>query len=269
MLRSALSWLRSLPQNPVYLREKGRWGQTNAFYKKAMGLSPFFLLGALVLALCTSFSTPDLFANAEFLILMWCVLWFPNLMLSTMSLFASFIIPTLTAPTISLERASGTWDILRTTPQSTESILFAKLFASLNRMWIWQFLAIFTIPQIFISMLVILLDPANNIIMSIIDMVYSISRAPLEILFAALLGLFFSTTMRSATGAIISSYVCMVLFRLFNNTILWTAVFNMASSSINNLAAVTLSRFSTTAVYVAAVTSLLFGTIYQARKLTY
>lgn len=261
-------WFKQLPQNPIYLREKGEWGHTNLLYKKALGLSPFVLLAIMVVALCTSVSGLNLYSELGFYMIMWCILWLPNLIITTLSLFASFILPTLTAPSISAERVAGSWDILRTTPQSTESILMAKLFANLSKFWMWKTILLLSIPQVVASVIAIPLSPPNTLVAQFIYLLHNLLRAPLEILFAALLGLFFSTTIRSAVIALISSYIGIVLFRLLNNNILWSRLFNWLLSNAELSDIVPLSQISITAVYITAVIALFVGTIHQAKNLT-
>lgn len=57
-------WLRTLPENPIYLREKGTWGRPNPFYNKLSRYLPLVIIGAIVFAICagtgTGFSNPAL-----------------------------------------------------------------------------------------------------------------------------------------------------------------------------------------------------------------
>jgi hypothetical protein len=57
--------------------------------------------------------------------------------------------------------------------------------------------------------------------------VATIVRPWLEVGFAALAGLFISTWVRSATMALSGSYIAVVLMKLFNGSLLWSAVLRL------------------------------------------
>ncbi len=228
-------WLRTIKQNPVYMREKGTWGSPNPFYETLSRYSPFLVMGAIVLGLCAGGSSNTaLFAGNDELMIFWCLLCLPGMLLSMVTIFASVMAPALTAPAISMELDKGTWDILRMTPQSTGSILLAKLLGALARLRIWPVLFVLSLFQGLLITCVSALGGGEFGLWGMVLGITTIFRPWLEILFAAFMGMFVSTWMRSATLALVGSYVGIVIVKAFNSSVLWlaagSAVFGVESN---------------------------------------
>jgi ABC-type transport system involved in multi-copper enzyme maturation permease subunit len=264
-MRSWWHWYRNLPQNPVYLREKGHWGKPNPFYTNLMRFSPFVLLGVIALGFCGGFNNPAMFADNDDLFAIWCLVCIPGLLLSMLTIFGSLMAPALTAPAISLERAQGTWDVLRTTPQSTQSILLAKLFGGLARMRIWTLLLALSLFQGLIFFCTLTLTSTETAVWGWLVALVAVIRPWLEILFAAFTGMFFSTAVHSATIALASSYAIIVIFRLFNNSTVWYGL--MSISQPEDVVMIVVGTVGPTAVYALAVAALWAGILYQANRL--
>ncbi len=235
-------WLRALRQNPVYLREKGSWGNPNPFYTKLRRYSPFFVIGAILLGFCSASSNLGLYSGAsgnDELFIFYCLLCLPGMALSMLTIFGTFMAPALTAPSIGLEMDQGSWDLLRLTPQSTRSILLAKLFGGLARLKIWPVLFVLSLFQGLLITGISFLSGAFSesaigqwgILLGITTVV----RPWLEIFFAAVLGMFVSTWVRSSTMALVGSYSGIVFVKLFNNSVSWAAVGGVVGSSENGL----------------------------------
>jgi hypothetical protein len=267
-LKSAWRWWRNLAGNPVYLREKGQWGRPNPFYDKVNRFSPFFLLAALVLGSCTAYSNPSLFLGNSGLGAFYCLMCLPGLLVNTLTLFGSFLAPALTAPSISSELNQGTWDILRLTPQSTLSILLAKLFGGLSRLPIWTILFVLTLIQSAIfscSLLVASGSQADSWLPILLAGLSLLIRPWLEVLFAAFLGMYLSTWVRSAALALAWSYAGLVLFKLVNNSALWTA---LALAATGSEAVIAASLFAPAVIYLLATAALFYGLFHRAQKMS-
>ena len=64
-LRSGWRWFRSLNENPIYLREKGGWGNPNPFYEMLRRYSPFVVMAAIVLGLSGMAAAPQSIAARD------------------------------------------------------------------------------------------------------------------------------------------------------------------------------------------------------------
>lgn len=223
------------------------------------------LLGVIVLGFCGGFNNPAFFANNDELFLISCLVCLPGVLLSMLTIFGSLIAPALTAPTISLERTQGTWDVLRTTPQSMESILLAKLFGGLARMRIWTALLALSLFQGLIFFCSLTTLSSETAAWGWLVALMAVIRPWLEILFAAFTGMFFSTAVQSATVALTGSYAIIVIFRLFNNSTLWYAITNLAAP--DSVVLIVVGAVGPTAVYALAVAGLWLGILYQANRL--
>lgn len=257
-------WARALPQNPIYLREKGTWGKPNPFFDNLIRFSPFIIIGSISLGFCAGFGNPVIFANNEDLFTLWCLICLPGILLFMLTFFGVLMAPALTAPMISLERDRGTWEILRATPQPMASILMAKFFGALSRLRIWPLLFVLTLLQgmvIFCSTVIISEGSPWSWSMG----AATIFRPWLEILFAAFTGLLFSTAVRSATMALVSSYAVVVIFKLFNNSLVWVGL--MSNRLEGEIARLGMSTVGPTAVYALAIIAVWGGIFYQASKL--
>ncbi|MCP4362882.1 MAG: ABC transporter permease subunit [Chloroflexi bacterium] len=259
-------WYRALPQNPIYLREKGTWGNPNPFYDNLLRFSPFVLLGVIVLGFCTGFNNPAFFADNDALFAVYCLLCLPGILLSMLTIFGSLMAPALTAPTISMERDRGTWDILRVTPQPTASILLAKLFGALARLRIWPVLFLLSAFQGLIMFCSLTVMGGDTAVWGGIVGLMTLLRPWLEVLFAAFMGMFVSTAVRSATMALASTYALVVIVRLFNSSGVWLGVASIMSAKDTTM--LIASSVGPTAVYLTAVLGLWGGILYQARRIS-
>ncbi len=258
-------WYRDLSDNPVYLREKGQWGKPNPFYDNLLRFSPFVILGGISLGFCTGFSNPAFFGNNDDLFAVWCLLCLPGLLLSMVTIFGSLLAPALTAPMISLERDKGTWDILLVTPQPMMSILLAKLLGALSRLRIWPLLFVLSLFQGLIMFCSLsLMDGQMDGWDGLVSMATA-ARPWLEILFAAFMGLFLSTAVRSATMAVASAYALVIIFKLFNSSLVWMGL--LSSRLEQELVVLAMGAVGPTAVYALAIVGLWAGIFYQARKM--
>jgi hypothetical protein len=266
-LRGWWRWWRRLPQNPVYKREKGEWGTPNPYYATIQRYSPFVVMGAILLGLCAGTSNISLFSAAdEAMFIAWCLICVPGALLSMLTLFASFMAPALTAPTISLEKINGTWDILRMTPQSTHSILMAKLFGALARLRIWPLLFLLTIFQGLVVAFVTIILAQGGIITALGIGGALLTRPWLEIIFAAFTGMYLSTVINSATSALAGSYAIILAIKLFNSNAIWglLLLFNAESGTPGLLAA---ANIGPVLIYVLLIGALWYGIMNQAEKL--
>lgn len=258
-------WYQHLPQNPVYLREKGHWGKPNPFYDNLIRFSPFLLLGGISLGFCAGFGNPAFFNNNDDLFTIWCLLCLPGMLLSMVTLFGSLLAPALTAPMISLERDKGTWDILLTTPQPVFSLLLAKLLGALSRLRIWPVLFVLSLFQGLIIFCSMSLMGGKITVWDGLLGLTTVLRPWLEILFAAFTGLLFSTVVRSATMAVSSTYAIVVIFKIFNSGLVWMAL--MSNQMSDETAVLAIGSVGPTAVYALAIIGLWAGIFYQANRM--
>lgn len=260
-------WWRRLPQNPVFLREKGNWGTPNPYYATIRRYSPFVIMGAILFGLCAGTSNISLFsALDEELIVIWCLLCLPGALLSMFTIFGSFMAPALTAPAISLEKVRGTWDILRMTPQSTRSILMAKLFGALARLRIWPVMLLLTFFQGLIVSCIAIVVAESGFGSALSIGIALMSRPWLEIIFAAFMGMFLSTSVKSATVALASSYGAIILMKLINSSALWGIIVMSLMESEPSVPL--MIAFSGPAMtYILGIGLLWFGIQRQAQQL--
>lgn len=260
-----VAWWRDLTQNPVYLREKGRWGTPNPFYEKLRRFSPLVVIGVIVLGACSGWSNPSLFAGNGDLVLLWCLVCVPGMLLSTLTLFGAFMAPALTAPLISLEISQGTWDVLRTTPIPLNTILLAKLFGALSRLRLFWWL-LFTV-SLFYGLLTacsLSLTAEPYALWGWALGLATVIRPWVEVVCAALLGMYLSTWIRSATIALASSYGSLVALKLVNNMGVWilvTTQMNLAEQSVWS------GTLGPTAVYTLLLLFLFIALRRRARTL--
>lgn len=262
----ALPWLKTLRQNPIYQRERGGWGNPNRYYANLSRYSPFIVLAVIVLGVCAGFN-PGLIAgidNNDALTAVWVLLCLPGILLTMLTLYGSFMAPALTAPLISTERAHQTWDVLRTTPYSLNTILLAKLFGALSRLRIWPVLFALTLFQGFTLFCLLTFLGGESAVYGWLAGLMTLLRPWLEILFAAFAGMFFSIIVRSATTALVGAYTAVVLFKLFNSNTVWLVIANYAEA--DNFLFV-ISLVGPALVYGTAVCLLWLGIVWQARKL--
>ena len=266
-LRIGWRWVRSLNENPIYLREKGGWGNPNPFYETLRRYSPFVVMGAIVLGLCAG-ANPTLLGTAEEneLFIFMCVLCLPGAMLSMLTIYGSFMAPALTAPAISMEMDRGTWDILRLTPYSTASILLAKLFGGLSRLPIWKAMLILSGFQGLMLFCVLSFVAGGTAVSGFFIGLGALIRPWVEVLFAAFIGMYLSTWVRSARYALAGSYTIVVLMKAFSNNVIWLGIWSLLG--VNDGGMLTGSILSPALVYGTAVLLLWWGIVRQANKLS-
>lgn len=220
-----MAWWRTLSAHPVYLREKGNWGKANPYFENLRRLSPFVVLGALLLGACTAATNPTLLSGNDELLAVWCFLCLPGILLSALTLFGSLMLPALTAPSISHEMALGTWELLRVTPLQTRNIIMAKLFGSLARLRLfWWLLFIMSMFQGLMMACTTSLIAGDYAIWGWLIGLTTVVRPWLELMFVALVGMVFSTMTRSATLALTGSYTAVILVKLANSSALWLGI---------------------------------------------
>lgn len=265
--RRGWHWIRSLNENPIYLREKGGWGNPNPFYETVRRYSPFVVMGAIVLGLCAG-TNPALFGAAEgddlFIII--CVLCLPGALLSMLTIYGSFMAPALTAPTISMEVSRGTWDILRLTPHSTPAILLAKLFGGLARLPIWKVMVLLSGFQGLMLFCVMSFVAGGTAVSGLFIGLGALIRPWVEVLFAAFIGMYLSTWLRSSTYALAGSYTLVVLMKLFSNSAVWLGIWSLFDLEQGSTLAG--SVLSPAILYGTAVLLLWWGIVRQANKLS-
>lgn len=219
------SWWRTLRQHPVYLREKGQWGKPNPYYETLQRYSPLILIAVVLLGVCGASGNPALLAGDEDMFAVWCLMCLPGMALTALVLFGSLMIPALTAPSVSQEVVSGTWEILRVTPVSSRQIVLAKLFGALSRLQMfWILLFALSLFQGFLMACSISLTVPAYAVWSWLLGVSIMLRPWLEVLFAGVVGMLSSLVVRSAMVALVISYTAVLLFKLLNNPILWLLV---------------------------------------------
>ncbi|MEZ4645593.1 MAG: hypothetical protein R3E31_23145 [Chloroflexota bacterium] len=264
-MQNPIAWWRTLSQNPVYLREKGNWGKANPFYETIRRFLPFVISGVILLGLCTGSANPALFSGNDGLVAFWCFMCLPGILLSALTLFGSFMTPALTAPSISLELANGTWDILRATPLPTRTILLAKLFGSLARLRVfWWLLFIVSLFQGLLMACSITLAAGEYAIWGWLVGLSTVARPWLEVLFAAFTGMLFSTWTQSGTMALVGSYTAVVFFKLFNSAALWLGIATLLGANETILLTSTLGP---TFVYGVATIAVSIGLVIRANRL--
>ncbi len=266
-LRSGWRWFRSLDENPIYLREKGGWGNPNPFYETLRRYSPFVVMGAIVLGLCAG-ANPALLGTTENeeLFIFLCVICLPGALLSMLTIYGSFMAPALTAPTISMEVVRGTWDILRLTPHSTANILLAKLFGGLARLRIWKVMLLLSAFQALMLFCVLSFVSGGTAVSGFFIGLGALIRPWVEVLFAAFIGMYFSTWVKSAQLALAGSYVIVVLMKLFSNSAIWLGIWRLIG--IDDGGSLTGSILTPAIVYGTAVLFLWWGIVRQAKKLS-
>lgn len=219
------SWWRTLRQHPVYLREKGQWGKPNPYYETLQRYSPLVIIAVAFLGVCGASGNPALLAGEQDMFAVWCLMCLPGIALSAMVLFGSLMVPALTAPSISQEVATGTWEILQVAPVSGRQIVLAKLFGALARLrFFWLVLFALSMFQGLLMVCSVSLTVPAYAVWSWLLGVSIMLRPWLEVLFAGMVGMLSSLVVRSAAMALVISYTAVLLFKLLNNPILWLLI---------------------------------------------
>jgi hypothetical protein len=195
-----------------------------------------------------------------------CVVCLPGTLLSMLTIYGSFMAPSLTAPTISMEMDRGTWDILRLTPHSTASILLAKLFGGLARLPIWKVMLALSGFQALMLFCVLSLVSGVTAVSGLFIGLGALIRPWAEVMFAAFIGLYLSTWVRSSTYALAGSYTIVVLMKMFSNSAIWLGIWSLLG--VDDGGMLTGSILSPAIVYGTAVLLLWWGIVRQANKLS-
>ncbi len=256
---------QALKQNPVYLRETGAWGTPNPFYQQITRFSPFIIIGVISLGICGGSLNPALFAGNDEMIAAACFICLPGFLITAVTLYAQIMAPALTAPAISMERAAGTWDILRTTPMSMRSIFLAKLFGALSRLRIWLVLFALTLLQGGIMTCSLMLFDSDRIWSAGVMGLATTLRPWVEITFAAFVGMYASTLASTAMMALVAAYSIVILVKIFNSSGLWLAVALLAE--LGESASLLLSTLMPIVIYSLLITAVWLGLYRQARIL--
>lgn len=266
-LRAGWHWYRSLNENPIYLREKGEFGNPNPFYEKLSRYSPFVVMGAIFLGLCAG-ANPAIYGSAidDDLFIFIYLLCLPGALLSMLTIYGSFMVPALTAPAVSMEVDRGTWDILRLTPYSAAGILLAKLFGALSRLRIWKAMLILSAFQGFVMVCMVTAFVGQFGAAVLMMGLGTVLRPWLEILFAAFTGMFISTLVRSSTYALAGSYVSLVLMKIFNSSLIWLGIWG--AIGIDEILSVGGGMLSPALIYGTAVCLLWWGIMRRASKVS-
>lgn len=270
-MQTAWHWWRTLPTNPVYLRERGQWGDPNPVFSIARRYSPLIVSGALFMALCSGISSILLAGtDADELALLWCQVCLSGIAVQTLSLIGTMLAPALTAPTVSREISMGTWDTLNVIPQSSASILWAKFMGALARLrLVWVGLLAASILQTLLLACTAMvatatIDEATSMLLlsNLVGVVLGGLRPWLEVLFAACIGLYLSTRLATMTSALAASYGAIVIMRIVASSLLWGGAglaFNWSRSGV-----LLLSSILPTLVYMLAVIALIWATSRRA-----
>ena len=256
---------QALKQNPVYLRETGQWGTPNPFYQQISRFSPFIIIGVISLGICGGVTNPALFAGNDEMLAAACFICLPGFLITAVTLYAQLMTPALLAPTISMERAAGTWDILRATPLSMRSIFLAKLFGALSRLRIWLVLFALTLLQGGIMACSLTLLGGETAWWGGVMGVATTLRPWLEIIFAAFAGMYASTLASSAMMALVAAYGAVVLVKIFNSSGLWLAVGLLAE--LDDTATLLMPTLGPIVIYLLLITAVWLGLYQQAKKL--
>lgn len=234
-------YFRRLRQNPIYLRETGRWGEPNPFFATLNRYSPFIILGTIFLSVCSCGSNFSQFADSNSnLVILWGLVCIPNLVMQALTWAGIILVPSLTAPAVSQEIKRGTWEILRLTPQSTWSILLAKMFGSLARLKIWWPMFLFSILQAAGAILGLFAVVASGdiqveaVVSSIVLGIGYVVRPWAEIAYAAVVGMLLSTLTTSSRTALAGAYTAVVAMKVLNTSVLWGVIVTAVSQALSD-----------------------------------
>ena len=205
-LPALYQWIRRLPANPIYKRERGDWGNPNPIYSKFAQYSPFIIIASLLLGFCGGFQTPYWQVNED-LFAIYCLICLPSGLMNVLTWYGLVAAPALTAPSIGLEQASGSWEMLLTVLQSRQEIIFAKFFGAMARLKIWRPLLVLGLIQVCAGSILLMVrinQPAD--LLGLLVLPASILRPILSIFIAGLFGLYLSTWINSPTLTLTATY---------------------------------------------------------------
>ncbi len=251
---------RTLRHHPVYLREKGAWGRGNPYHTALTHYSPLLMTGAMLLGVCGAGTNLMVWSGGGELYLAWCLLCLPGIATSALALFGSFMAPALSATSISYERATGTWEILRVVPLSQRRLVLAKLLGGLARLrLLWVALLGLTLYQGLVMVCNVMITSPQVAGWGWLLGLSAAMRPWLEVLFAALAGMWNGIWIRSAVLALVASLTAVFLFRLLNSSLLWMFVVSQFTAGLPMVAySVALSAASYALAVLLAGALLLF-----------
>ena len=265
-------WTR-IKRNPVYQRERGRWGEPNPFFARLNRYSPFIIIGIFIFTVCCGWNSAFTGLDPSYAV-MWAVLCLPNLAMQGLSWAVVILVPALTAPSISEEMRRGTWDILRLTPQPLYDILLAKVFGSLGRLKIWWPMLIVSIIQAAGAVVGVLGSQlversGSGLVMVSLLALSLVVRPWLETICVALIGITASTVAASARAALVGSYAAVLLIRFFVYIASFTITFLGAELLSIGVSLISLANLFGTLFYLFLAAGL-FGLLYwQAQRLAF
>ncbi len=210
-IRKGVAWYRALPDNPIYKRESGAWGNPNPIYDVVVRYSPFVFLTALLVAFCGGVTNPVWLSRSNGFSL-FCIL---GVTANILKLYGIVAAPALTVPCIGLEQSSGSLELLFTTPKSRQDIVFAKFFGALSRLKIWKPMLFFGGLQMLAASIPIAeaIRDVKNMWLLLTLPAY-LAQPFLEVFFAGLLGLYLSTWIKSSMMAIVATYAAFFTLKI-------------------------------------------------------
>ncbi len=260
------TFFRTLKNNPIYRREAGYIGEPNPFYVSLRKRTAVFVFVALVMGACGGLTNRSyLYGVDTVLSLVSALVCIPGVLISILTLYGVMMAPALTAPTLSIEQETGTWDILRLTPQPTSTILVAKTLGSLRRLGIWPFLLILTVIEGLVLGIGGFFTREAFYILGLAGGITAVIRPWIEILFSAALGMYLSTFIRASSMTLAATYGGLLLFRLLNNALLWFGLWSFWLPS-REVGSVTMGLLTPTVIYIIALIFLGFGIIRRAER---
>lgn len=264
------AWWRALPDNPVYLREQGHWGRPSSTYEAVRRYAPLIVAGGLVLGLIGAIAHITTYtATSGMVAVVVCLITVPLIITNTLTFIGAVLAPALTAPSISREISGRTWELLNTIPQSTASIVLAKLFGALARLKrLFQVVFFLALVEAFILMFITFAATAGRsdswgvtLLLAAVTFAGAL-RPPLELAAAALIGMYASTRATALSGALAGAYTGIVLLRVFASGILWSSLGSAAG--VGDTGLVLLLNLVPTTVYLLLLPTLLHRIVKHA-----
>lgn len=258
-------WFRTLKENPIYQREAGLIGEPNPFYKNLRKYTFLVFLLAISLGGCAGVSNRTILLSADSeTAVLWLLICIPGTLISMITFYGMVLAPALTAPALGMELNKGTWEMLRLTPQPLSTVVLAKLFGGLRRLGIWRWLLGLTLFEgVVLFFGGLFFD--SWVTMSVLGGITAVSRPWLEILFSAFLGMYLSTWIQTPSVTLAATYCGILLFRIFNNSILWLAIYG-GIIGLDEGTTIALGLFSPMIGYIIALVILTYGIIRRAKN---
>lgn len=225
---SAFTLWRDLRANPIYRRERGDWGRPNPFYDRLAAYSPLLVVAVVAVGLCSTTVNPLFLGDNSTLMALYCLICFPSVLLSVVTLYGALMAPALTAPSVSVERQQGTWETLRATPYSSRTILLAKVTGALARLRIWPIVLVLALLQAATVFCGFILGLSGTVWWGFLAAAATFVRPWLEIFCAGILGTTCSVYLPTGATALATAYGMLLFVRVLNSTTLWMAGLSLA-----------------------------------------